>query len=62
MPLINPDDFHVATIECTQCDEKIVNPSEADRFEFQAAHIHGNDLLRALFEKKARILREAESR
>lgn len=51
MSLINPDNFRIATVECTRCNEKIENPTDEERRAFSAAHIHGNEILQAWFDK-----------
>jgi len=51
--LINPDDFHIASVECTGCKVVIKNPTEVEKFEFARDHIHGNPMLQAWFDRRA---------
>lgn len=61
MPLINPGELKIATVECTLCNETITSPSDAERMAFSAAHVHGNATLQAWFEKRAAALQARES-
>jgi hypothetical protein len=52
MSLINPDDYHIASVECTGCDVKIVNPTDMQKWEFARDHIHGNEVLQRWFDRR----------
>jgi hypothetical protein len=56
MSLINPGEMSLATITCTSCNVTITNPTQAEQFAFDAAHIHGNPTLQAWFQKRADAL------
>lgn len=52
MSLINPDDFHIASVECTGCNVILANPTDREKWEFSRDHIHGNPMLQAWFDRR----------